>query len=351
VRNWDYRYCWLRDATLTLLALMDANYFKEAEAWRHWLQRAIAGSPAQTQIMYGIAGERRLAEWSADWLPGYEGSRPVRIGNAAAGQLQLDVYGELMDALHQARKGGLESDKDTWALQQAMLKHLESEWQEPDEGIWEVRGGRRHFTHSKVMAWVAVDRAIKGIEACGLQGPLHQWQELRQRIHDDVCRNGFDSELGSFVQSYGSKELDASLLLLPLTGFLPVNDARVRGTIAAIERDLTVDGLVLRYRSETAEDGLPPGEAPFLACSFWLADTFVLQGRHAEARALFEKLLALRNDVGLLSEEYDVSHKRLVGNFPQAFSHVGLVSTALNLTRARSPAKQRGEDHAAGPDA
>jgi len=350
VRNWDYRYCWLRDATLTLLALMDANYFKEAEAWRRWLQRALAGSPAQAQIMYGIAGERRLAEWIVDWLPGYEDSRPVRIGNAAAGQLQLDVYGEMMDALHQARKGGLASDEAMWALQRALLTHLETVWSEPDEGIWEVRGGRRHFTHSKVMAWVAVDRGIKGIQTCGLEGPLQRWQDLRKRIHDDVCRNGFDDELGSFVQTYGSQALDASLLLIPLTGFLPAEDPRVRGTIAAIERDLMVDGLLLRYRTETGADGLPPGEAHFLACSFWLADAFVLQGRQSEARALFERLLALRNDVGLLSEEYDVEQKRLVGNFPQAFSHVGLVNTAFNLIGARGPAKQRGEDEAASPD-
>ena len=347
VRNWDYRYCWLRDATLTLLALMDANYFDEAQEWRRWLQRAIAGSPAQTQIMYGIAGERRLAEWEVTWLPGYEGSRPVRIGNAAAGQLQLDVYGEVMDALHQARKGGLESDEVTWALQRALLTHLESVWSAPDDGIWEVRGGRRHFTHSKVMAWVAVDRAIKGVETFGLPGPLERWRDLRQRIHADVCDNGFDAEANSFVQSYGSKELDASLLLVPLTGFLPVQDPRVHGTIAAIGRHLTVDGLVLRYRTHTADDGLPPGEGPFLACSFWLADCFVLQGRLGEARALFERLLALRNDVGLLSEEYDTVQKRLVGNFPQAFSHVGLVNTALNLTRAQSPAKQRGADESA----
>ena len=346
-RNWDYRYCWLRDATLTLLALMNASYFEEAEGWRWWLQRAVAGSPAQAQIMYGIAGERRLDEWTLDWLPGYEGSSPVRIGNAAAGQLQLDVYGEVMDALHQARKGGLQSDTVTWTIQRALINHLETVWSEPDEGIWEVRAGRRHFTHSKVMAWVAVDRAIKGIQAFGLEGPLQRWRELRQRIHDDVCHKGFDAEIGSFVQSYGSKELDASLLMIPLTGFLPLQDPRVRGTIAAIERDLTVDGLVLRYRTDTANDGLPPGEGLFLACSFWLADCLVLQGRLAEARALFERLLALRNDVGLLSEEYDPVQKRLVGNFPQAFSHVGLVNTALNLTRAQSPAQQRGADEAA----
>lgn len=346
VRNWDYRYCWLRDATFTLLALMDANYYEEAEAWRGWLQRAIAGAPAQAQIMYGIAGERRLAEWTPHWLPGYEGSRPVRIGNAAAGQLQLDVYGEVLDALHQARKGGLESDEVTWALQCALIAHLETVWSQPDEGIWEVRGIRRHFTHSKVMAWVAVDRVIKGVEDFGLPGPLQHWQELRRRIHDDVCRQGFDMQKGSFTQSYGSNELDASLLLIALTGFLPVDDPRVCGTVAAIERELMVDGLVLRYRTEASDDGLPPGEGVFLACSFWLADTYVLQGRLHEARTLFERLLTLRNDVGLLAEEFEPVHKRLLGNFPQAFSHVGLANTALNLSRGLSPAKQRGEDAA-----
>ncbi len=346
VRNWDYRYCWLRDATFTLLALMDANYFAEADAWRGWLQRAIAGAPAQAQIMYGIAGERRLAEWTPHWLPGYEGSRPVRIGNAAAGQLQLDVYGEVLDALHQARKGGLRSDEVTWALQCALIAHLETVWTQPDEGIWEVRNERRQFTHSKVMAWVAVDRAIKGVEEFALPGPLQHWQALRQRIHDDICQHGFDTQKGSFTQSYGSKELDASLLLIPLTGFLPVDDYRVIGTIGAIERELMVDGLVLRYRTDASDDGLPPCEGVFLACSFWLADAYVLQGRLSEARALFERLLSLRNDVGLLAEEYEPVHKRLVGNFPQAFSHVGLVNTALNLTRGRSPARQRGEDGA-----
>ena len=343
VRNWDYRLCWLRDATLTLLALINANYFKEADDWRRWLQRAIAGSPAQAQIMYGLAGERRLAEWTVDWLPGYEGAAPVRVGNAAAQQLQLDVYGEVMDALHQARRGGLPSDKETWELQCAMLTHLESIWTEPDEGIWEVRSARQCFTHSRVMAWVAVDRAIKDVEEFGFSGPLDHWRELRQRIHDDVCRNGYDARLGSFVQAYGSQLLDASLLLIPLTGFLPADDPRVVGTVAAIERDLTVEGLVRRYHTDETDDGLPPGEGLFLACSFWLADNYVLQGRDAEARALFERLLALRNDVGLLSEQYDIRAHRLVGNFPQAFSHTGLVNTAFNLSRAHpSPAVQRG---------
>jgi len=294
--------------------------------------------------MYGLAGERRLGEWTVDWLPGYEGSKPVRIGNAAAAQLQHDVYGEVMDALHQARKGGLKVDEAVWRLQRSLIHHLESVWAQADEGIWEVRGERRHFTYSKVMAWVAVDRAIKAIEKFGLKGPLTHWEELRQRIHDDVCRNGFDARVGSFVQSYGSVELDASLLLIPLTGFLPADDPRVRGTLAAIERDLTLDGLVLRYRTERVDDGLPAGEGRFLACSFWLADNYVLQGRHAEARNLFKRLLALRNDVGLLSEQYDLNTRRMTGNFPQAFSHVGLVNTALNLTRHANPATQRGEN-------
>jgi len=346
VRNWDYRVCWLRDATLTLLALMNAHYFDEAESWRRWLQRAVAGSPEQAQIMYGLAGERRLDELTVDWLPGYGHSRPVRIGNAAAAQLQLDVYGEVVDALHHARLSGLHFDAATWAIQCKMLDHLESIWSKPDQGIWEVRGRRRHFTYSKVMAWVAMDRAIRSIERFHVEGPLRRWRALRKRIHDDVCRNGFNTRLNSFVQSYGSRELDASLLLIPLTGFLRADDPRVRGTLAAIERHLTVDGLVLRYRSKRAVDGLPRGEGFFLACSFWLADNLVLQGRRDEARALFERLLALRNDVGLLSEEYDIRAQRMLGNFPQAFSHIGLVNTAFNLTSHASPARQRSEGRA-----
>jgi GH15 family glucan-1,4-alpha-glucosidase len=341
VRNWDYRICWLRDATLTLLALMNAHYFDEAGEWQRWLQRAVAGSPEQAQIMYGLAGERRLDERILDGLPGHAGSRPVRIGNAAAAQFQLDVYGEVVDALYQARKGGLESDAATWAIQRAMLEHLATIWTEPDQGIWEVRSRPRHFTHSKVMAWVGIDRAIQSIEQFGFEGPLRRWRELRKRIHADVCRNGFDAKRNSFVQSYGSRELDASLLMIPLTGFLPPEDPRVRGTLAAIERDLTVDGLVLRYRSKRTADGLPRGEGFFLACSFWLADNLVLQGRREEARALFERLLALRNDVGLLAEEYDIENHRMLGNFPQAFSHVGLVNTAFNLTLHQCPARQR----------
>ena len=344
VRNWDYRYCWLRDATLTLLALMDAGYFDEAAAWREWLLRAVAGRAEQKQIMYGIAGERRLPEYQLEWLPGYEGSAPVRIGNAAAGQFQLDVYGEVMDALHQARKGGLPGHEPAWAMQRALLENLEGLWHKPDEGIWEVRGPPRHFTHSKVMAWVAADRAVKSVEMFGLEGPVERWRELRRRIHEDVCRNGFHAGRASFVQSYDSEELDASLLLIPLTGFLPVEDPRVRGTIAAIERDLLSDGLLKRYRTSETLDGLPPGEGTFLICSFWLADAYVLQGRWREARALFERLLGLCNDVGLLAEEYDPLARRQLGNFPQAFSHVGLVNTALNLSQARNPAEQRGRE-------
>jgi GH15 family glucan-1,4-alpha-glucosidase len=340
-RNWDYRFCWLRDATLTLLALMDAGYRDEAAAWREWLLRAVAGSPSQIQIMYGLAGERRLPELELGWLPGYEGSRPVRVGNAAAGQVQLDVYGELMDALHQARHAGLAGSEAGWALQTALVEHLETLWNQPDEGIWEMRGGRKHFTHSKVMAWVALDRTLRSIEEFGLEGPLSRWRALRDRIHQEICQRGFSSELGSFVQSYGSKTVDASLLLLPLVGFLPASDPRVRGTVDAITRRLTVDGFVLRYDSSETDDGLPPGEGAFLACSFWLADNLLLQGRSREARALFERLLTVRNDVGLLAEEYDPVGKRQLGNFPQAFSHLALVSTALNLARGAKPMEQR----------
>lgn len=342
-RNWDYRFCWVRDATLTLLALMNAGYYDEAAAWRDWLLRAVAGSPAQMQIMYGLAGERRLTEWEVPWLPGYEGSMPVRIGNAAHGQLQLDVYGEMMDALHQARRGRIPASKAAWALQRALLDHLEAVWREPDEGIWEVRGGRRHFTYSKVMAWVAFDRAVKAADGFGLDGPVERWRRLRAEIHEDVCRRGFDAELGSFVQAYGARQLDASLLLLPAVGFLPPADPRVRGTVAAVERRLLVDGFVLRYDTAEVADGLPPGEGAFLACSFWLADAYVLLGRIDDARRLFERLLSLRNDVGLLAEEYDPRAGRLVGNFPQAFSHIALVNTAHNLTCLAKPAEQRSD--------
>ncbi len=340
-RNWDYRFCWLRDATLTLLAFMNAGYHEEAQCWREWLVRAAAGSPEQLQIMYGLGGERRLTEWEVPWLPGYERSTPVRIGNAAHNQLQLDVYGEVMDALHQSRRGGLSVSEPAWDLQLKLLEHLEKIWTEPDESIWEVRGGRRHFTFSKAMAWVAFDRAIKSAEAFGLPGPLDNWRKLRARIHHDVCTRGFDAELGSFVQSYGSKELDASLLLLPILGFLPAADERVRGTIAAAEKRLFVDGFVRRYDTGSAVDGLPPGEGVFLACSFWLVDAYVQQGRRDDARQLFEKLIALRNDVGLLSEQYDPAARRLVGNFPQAFSHVALVNSAFNLEHEDKPVQQR----------
>ncbi|MEO8255756.1 MAG: glycoside hydrolase family 15 protein [Acidobacteriota bacterium] len=340
-RNWDYRFCWLRDATLTLLSLMNAGYYGEARAWRDWLLRAAAGAPSQLQIMYGLAGERRLTEYEVPWLPGYDGSTPVRIGNAAHGQLQLDVFGEVMDALHHARRGGLDSREADWAFQRAMLAHLSTVWHQPDEGIWEVRGGARHFTYSKVMAWVAFDRGIRAMEAFGLDGPIDRWRALRSVIHDEVCARGFDRRIGSFVQSYGSTELDASLLLLPMVGFLPPTDPRVRGTVAAVERRLFVDGFLLRYDPDTSDDGLPGRDGAFLACSFWLADAYVLLHRIDDARRLFERLLALRNDVGLLAEEYDTRAQRLVGNFPQAFSHIALVNTAHNLARATKPAEQR----------
>jgi GH15 family glucan-1,4-alpha-glucosidase len=341
VRNWDYRFCWLRDATLILLAIMNAGYMDEAQAWREWLVRAVAGRPDQIQIMYGIAGERRLIEWEVPWLPGYEGSAPVRIGNAAHDQLQLDVFGEVMDALHHARCQGLAASESGWAVQRALLEHLEHVWCEPDHGIWEMRGPRQHFTGSKVMAWVAFDRAVQSAEHFGLDGPLDHWREIRATIHADVCEHGFDRELGSFVQAYGSKQLDASLLLMPCVGFLPIDDPRVRGTVGAIERRLLVDGFVRRYDTKQTEDGLPPGEGVFLACSFWLVDAYVLQQRLQDARRLFDRLLELRNDLGLLSEEYDPRSQRLVGNFPQAFTHVALVNSAFNLTRYEKPAEQR----------
>ena len=342
-RNWDYRFCWLRDATLTLLSLMNSGHTDEAIAWREWLVRAAAGAPRQMQILYGLGGERRTLEWEADWLPGYEGSKPVRVGNAAHGQLQIDVYGEVMDALHQGRRAGLAPSESAWTLQRALLDHLETIWREPDEGIWEVRGGRQHFTFSKAMAWAAFDRGIKGIEEFGLEGPIDLWRSLRDRIHEDVCCRGFDNEVGSFVQSYGSKQLDASLLLLPTLGFLPASDRRIRGTVEAIERSLLVDGLVLRYDTSETSDGLPAGEGAFLACSFWLVDVYVLMERIEDARALFNRLLALRNDLGLLAEEYDTAACRQVGNFPQAFSHIALLNSAQNLGLAMGPAQQRSD--------
>ena len=348
-RNWDYRYCWLRDATLALLALMNAGFYDEATAWRDWLLRAAAGSPDQMQIMYGIAGERRLVEWQVPWLSGYGGAHPVRIGNAAHSQLQLDVYGELMDAIHHARRGGLVGTESGWAMQRALLHHLESIWHEPDESIWEIRGPRQPFTYSKVMAWVAFDRAVKSVEQFGLDGPVDDWRKLRARIHAEICDKGFDQRRGTFVQAFGSRQLDASLLLLPQLGFLPVEDPRVGGTIAAIERELVRDGFVARYDTAKSIDGLPPGEGAFLACTFWLVDAYVLMGRMGEARNLFERLMSIRNDLGLLAEEYDVGARRQVGNFPQAFSHVALVNTALNLHRISPPAEQRAEREQGAP--
>ncbi|MBN3727681.1 glycoside hydrolase family 15 protein [Burkholderia sp. Ac-20379] len=330
-RNWDYRFCWLRDATITLLALMRAGYYDEARAWRAWLGRVMAGSPEQIQIMYGIAGERRLPEMELDWLPGYQDSKPVRIGNNAANQLQLDVFGEVMAALHLARVGGLQADDTVWSVQCALLTHLEKIWREPDEGIWETRGGRKHFTFSKIMAWVAFDRAIKSAEQFRLPAPLDHWRTLRDTIHEDVCQNAWNESKQAFSQSYGSDELDASVLMLPLVGFLPPSDPRVVGTVEAIERELLHGGLVMRYRTTDFDDGLPPGEGTFLACSFWLVDNYALLGRIDDAHRLFRRLLSLANDLGLLAEEYDPIEERQVGNFPQAFSHVALVHTAMNL--------------------
>ncbi|NUS81787.1 MAG: glycoside hydrolase family 15 protein [Streptomyces sp.] len=336
VRNWDYRYTWLRDAAITLSSLLRTGYREEARAWREWLLRAVAGDPENLQIMYGIAGERELGEAELPWLPGYEGSQPVRVGNGAAGQLQLDVYGEVTEALHLAHMTGLARNDYASILQLKLIRYLEEHWDEPDEGIWEVRGPRRHFVHSKVMAWVAVDRTVKLIESGDVDGPLERWRELRDEIHRDVCEKGYDPERNTFTQSYGSRELDASLLLIPQMGFLPPDDKRVIGTIEAIQRELsTTDGFVLRYPTageDAGVDGLEGDEGAFLACSFWLADDLAMIGRVDEARKLFEKLLALRNDLGLLAEEWDPRLQRQVGNFPQAFSHVPLIDTALRLT-------------------
>lgn len=332
VRNWDYRFCWLRDATITLYTLLASGHREEARAWREWLIRAVAGSPDQLQIMYSISGRRRLTEIELPWLDGFLGSKPVRIGNAAHDQLQLDVYGELMDAMHQCRRYGLE-DENSWALERTLLSFLESKWEFPDEGIWEIRGGRRHFTHSKVMAWVAFDRGVAALEQYGREGPLERWKAARERVRREVCEKGFNPTLNAFTQSYGSDELDASLLLIPLVGFLPAHDPRVISTIHAIERDLTVDGLVRRYRTRPELDGLPEGEGAFLACSFWLVENLTMIGRHLDAVVLFERLLSLRNDVGLLAEEYDPHSSRQLGNFPQAFSHLSLVSAARTLAR------------------
>ena len=341
VRNWDYRYSWLRDSTFTLYALLLGGYTDEARAWREWLLRAVAGEPSELSIMYGLAGERRLTELELDWLVGYENSRPVRIGNAAHRQFQLDVYGEIMDSLHFARRAGLHPDENAWRVQRVLMDFLESAWDKPDEGIWEIRGPRRHFTHSKVMAWVAVDRTVKAVEKFGSQGPVDRWRALCAAIHDDVCAKGFNKERNAFVQFYGASELDASLLMIPLVGFLPAQDPRVRSTIEAIERDLSVNGFIARYKTQPELDGLPAGEGVFLPCTFWLADNFALVGRRAEAEQLFEKLLGLRNDVGLISEEYDPARHRLLGNFPQAFTHVSLINTASNLSHATGPAEDR----------
>lgn len=341
VRNWDYRFCWLRDATFTLYSLLFAGYTDEARAWREWLLRAVAGVPAQFNIMYGLGGERRLTEIELPWLPGYEGSRPVRIGNAAYAQHQLDVYGEVLDAMHQCRRANVPSEVDGWHLERALLDALESDWRQPDEGIWEVRGPRRHFTHSKVMAWVAFDRAVKAVEVFGRDGPVDRWRALRDEVHAEVCAKGYDASVGAFVQSYGSPLLDASLLMMPLVGFLPAADPRMRSTIEAIERDLHRDGFVARYQTTREVDGLPEGEGAFLACSFWLVDCLALLGRTGDARAQLERLLAIRNDVGLLAEEYEPRSGRLVGNFPQAFSHVSLVNSAANLSQEVGPAESR----------
>ncbi|GAA4085430.1 glycoside hydrolase family 15 protein [Nonomuraea soli] len=334
VRNWDYRYCWLRDATMTLEALIDSGYSGEAESWRDWLLRAIAGRPQDLQIMYGVAGERRLPEATLDWLAGYEQSRPVRIGNAAVDQLQLDVYGEVMNCLYLARTSGLPASDRAWAIQQQLLSYVEEHWDEPDEGLWEVRGPRRHFTHSKVMCWVAMDRAIRQVENFDRTGPVERWRAVRDEIHAEILRQAYDPARNTFTQSYGSTELDAALLLIPLTGFLPPDDPRVIGTVEAIQRELMADGFVLRYpvAEDNSVDGLPGGEGAFLACSFWLVEVLSMMGRREEATELFERLLSLRNDVGLLAEEYDPRYARLVGNFPQAFSHVPLVHAAKALS-------------------
>jgi GH15 family glucan-1,4-alpha-glucosidase len=341
VRNWDYRYCWLRDATMTLQALLGAGYHDEALAWREWLVRAIAGDPKDMQIMYGLAGERRLIEFELPWLAGYENSKPVRVGNAASSQFQLDVYGEVMNVFEVSRAAGLPMDDNVWAMQRLIMDYLEGHWRDPDNGLWEVRSEPRHFTHSKVMAWVAADRAIRGVEHWRREGPLDRWKAMRDEIHRDVLTNGYDAERGSFVRSYGSKELDASLLLIPAVGFLAADDERVLGTISAIERELVVDEFVRRYRTDAGPDadGLTGDEGAFLVCTFWLADALCLTGRIQEAEVIYRRLLDLRNDLGLLSEEYDVARQRQVGNIPQAYSHVGIVNTAANL-RGVGPASQ-----------
>ena len=341
-RNWDYRYCWVRDATLTLDALIEAGCREEAEAWMLWLVRVAAGAPEQLQIMYGPAGERRLTEFEVDWLPGYEGSRPVRVGNAASGQFQLDVYGELMDAVDRAREHGIELPAVVWQLQCALMDFVEHHWSDPDDGIWEVRGPRRHFIHSRVMAWVAFDRAVRGVERYGLKGPVETWRSAREAVHAEVCAKGWDDRRQAFTQYYGSDTLDASVLMIPLVGFLPADDLRVVATVDAIQRELTVDGFVLRYQSSSGVDGLPGREGAFLPCTFWLADCLAAMGRLDEATSILNRLVGLANDVGLLSEEYDPVRKRLLGNFPQAFTHVGLINTARNLAAASHPSPSEG---------
>ncbi|HVU47972.1 MAG TPA: glycoside hydrolase family 15 protein [Terracidiphilus sp.] len=331
VRNWDYRYCWLRDTTFTLLALTNAGYFNEAEAWQDWLLRALAGSPDQVQIMYGLKGERQLVEWEAGWLPGYENSRPVRIGNAAAEQLQLDIYGEMLDCFYHAQASMKRHNERDFRVLALLIEHLEEIWKQPDEGIWETRGGPQQFTYSKMMAWVAFDRGVMLAEQLKYEAPIERWKTIRDAIHEEICARAFDKKRNSFVQAYGSKELDASLLLMPVVGFLPGSDPRVQGTVRAIERELMPDGLVLRYNTANVKDGLPPGEGVFLACSFWMVSSLKATGRDRDARRLFERLLKLRNSMGLLAEEYDVQRKRLVGNFPQAFSHIALVNAAFAL--------------------
>ena len=335
-RNWDYRYCWLRDATFTLTALLQCGYTEEARDWREWLLRAVAGRGDELHIMYGLAGERRLNEMTLPWLPGYENSRPVRVGNAAYDQFQLDVFGEVLDCLHVGRRYGLDGDRDEWRIEREMLARLEVLWREPDEGIWEVRGPRQHFTHSKLMAWVAFDRAVKDAERLGLPGAVERWKRYRDELHAEICERGFSRRRNSFVQAYDSEELDAAVLMMAELGFLPPQDPRIVGTVEAIARELTRDGFVDRYHTATGVDGLPPGEGSFLLCTFWLADNYALLGRHGEARRIFDNLLSIRNDVGLLAEQYEPRLKRQLGNFPQAFSHLGLINTARNLTRTQS---------------
>jgi GH15 family glucan-1,4-alpha-glucosidase len=341
-RNWDYRFCWLRDATFTLYSLLQAGYEEDAEAWREWLLRAVAGDPRDLRIVYGVAGERRIPELEVTWLPGYEGSLPVRVGNEAAHQFQLDVYGEVLDLLHQASREGLPHEAASWEMERRIMDTIESTWRDPDEGIWEVRAGPKHFTHSKVMAWVGVDRAVRSVELFGFEGPVERWRALRDQIHAEVCREGFDEELGAFTQSYGAKHLDASTLMIPLVGFLPASDPRMIGTVKAIRERLMDDGFVRRYDTDSRVDGLPGSEGAFIPCTCWLADCLALQDETDAARELFERVLSVRNDLGLLSEEYDVANKRMVGNFPQAFSHVSVVGTARNLSRGEvGPAERR----------